>query len=216
MAMWRKQWNALGESGWPERLATPAALAGNLTLAWLVADLIWSAVVPVTWTEISHIAQRSPSAAETNAETIPRADIASLHLMGEFKAVSDAPPPPKPKPKPKVRPPTTDLSLTLRGVIRYPGRPDQTRVMLAGADGKEKIYRSGDAIDERAKLLEIGAREVILEVDGERQILEIAKAVGGGAAPSSRLSGQRATRTGRWPSNPGQAPSSQTPGASGR
>ncbi len=190
-----------------ERIALPVSVLGTLLLAWVSAGFLWSfitssdiqATVPMTLLIVENTPSRS---AVKKQATI---DIASLHLLGKFELEKKV----KPKIEPKVvkkkvkKLKRTALRLVLRGIIRYPGELQRTRVMLVTANGKESVYRVGDSIDDRAKLLEIGQKEIILEVDGERQVLEMIKKTSqrntASRATSRRSRGRQSNRPRRTP-----------------
>ena len=70
----------------------------------------------------------------------------------------------------------TSLELSLRGVITGTELGDSSAFIAH--DGQTRGYRIGEKIAERATLLEVRAKQVVLDVDGERQTLSFPNADG--------------------------------------
>ena len=150
------------------RLAAVVTVILVLLAAERLAALTWSFVPqPEIATPVLTPAMRAggdgAQAGRRNYE-----QTASLHLFGDVKAVADVKPVAVVK-APEVVP-ETKLQMTLRGVFHTEG-DGSARVIVAGPNGREEVYRIADSMPGGATLEEIEARRIVISRQGRFEAL---------------------------------------------
>ncbi|MCA1798990.1 MAG: type II secretion system protein GspC [Xanthomonadaceae bacterium] len=148
----------LRESGWLDRLPVVVSVALVILIAWTAAGLTWSLLSPQA-PAAGPVAMRAGP-----AEPMPDPDrIASRSLFG---SAEDAPV------QTTIDAPETRLNLTLRG-ISASADAAYARAVIAGSDGKERVYAARDEVPGGAVVHEIHADRVILNRRGTLETLRL-------------------------------------------
>jgi len=185
--------------GLDKQLPVIATLIAIILLTHSVAALTWkfvpvpkSPAIPVNLTEPSRAAGNRPRVA---VDQPVAAKISQLHLFGKFEVKQVAPPP-----KMDVASaPETRLNLKLRGVFSSQDK-DIARAIISDPKGDDDSYAIGDSVPGGAILNDILEDRVILERNGQLEVLKL---------PVEALPGDTAAETdtgmGRRMASPGPA-----------
>lgn len=146
-----------------------------LFIAWGLARLTWS-LWPMPPRETMQPAAITLSAERPGTAT----HLAELHLFGEAKE-QELPP------DTALTAPETQLKLILSGVLSAPDKLT-ARAIIAGQDGDEKPYATGDTLPGNATLHQILVDRVILKSGGRYETLRLPED-SAGAAPTSGVPG---------------------------
>jgi len=137
-----------------------------LLLSYQLAQLTWRFTAPDEAVTISRVASTTTSRESDSGVTTTAHRIAALHLFGTTSSAPTAP-------TATIEAPPTRLNLTLRGLLAS-AIPEQARAIIA-ADGKERLYATGDALPGGASVKEIHTDHVILERAGRLETLGLPK-----------------------------------------
>lgn len=159
----------LGNDPWQGRLVFVVSLLLVLLLGYLLAQLTWRIVAPPAATGTS-----SAPAASAPARVDP-GQIAARNLFG--RADPTAAPV-------IVDAPDTQLNLTLRGIAAA-SRDEASRALIAGPDGRERVYAVGATLPGGATVNRVLPDRVLLERRGTLETLRLPRE--SAAAPATPL-----------------------------
>lgn len=148
----------LRDGGWLDRVPFIVSLALVVLIAYTVAGLVWSLVAPQPAVTD---APATPTAREVAPPDPER--VAALHLFG--RADGGAAPV-------AVDAPETRLNLTLSGISASES-PEYARAVIAGADGRERVYARGAEVPGGAVVHAIHPDRVILDRRGTLETLRL-------------------------------------------
>ncbi|WP_207062858.1 type II secretion system protein GspC [Motiliproteus sp. SC1-56] len=136
-----------------------------LLVAVSAADLTWDLYQPRT---LSAATTSTPVSLPTQAES--RVDLARLEQAAFFGSEEVKPKPVAAAPKPEVK---SRLAVRLLGVVKGPEAGSS--VAILAERNRQRAYAVGDtlSIDPNARLVEILADRVVLDVNGTRQYVEL-------------------------------------------
>ena len=153
-------------------------LRAGVVLA-ILGTLAAAAAAP-TWHLMGEVATRPP---EIPLAPPPREraspDIAPIEAVGLFGTAAG--------PEPEGPAEATGLALVLRGVVLN-ADPALSYALISDEDST-RAYRPGEAVGPEATLLEVGPRQVVLDVAGRREALAFPEPGGAGPAAPAATSG---------------------------
>ena len=163
-----------------------AARAARTAVAILVLASLAAAAAPVAW----HLAGWVATPAASRPPSAPAATPAEPPDLDPILALAPFGAPPAPDPAPAAPAAETSLDLVLEGVLM--NADPAASLALISQEGVTAGYRPGDQVAAVATLRVVEATRVLLEVEGELQVLSFPEAEGGedGAEePAVALSG---------------------------
>lgn len=163
----------LRDSGWLDRLPLLVSIVLAILIAWTAAGLTWSLLAPQAPAAGAAVTTPAPADAAPDPERI-----ASRNLFGRADAVPG---------QAAVDAPETRLNLTLRG-ISASSDAAYARAVIAGPDGKERVYAARDEVPGGAVVHEIHADRVILNRRGTLETLRLPRLGGDSPPPGSAAS----------------------------
>lgn len=170
----RRLQTRLRDGGWLDRLPLLASVVLVVLMAWTAANLTWSLAAP------RDAAVNAPATlAARPAERVDPERIAARSLFGR----ADAAPGTVAHDAPETR-----LNLTLRG-ISSSSNPAFARAVIAGPDGKERVFATGVEVPGGAVVHEIHADRVILNRRGTLETLRLPR-LGSAAMPPGSAAAQ--------------------------
>lgn len=158
----------LNDDPWSGRLVFLVSVLLVLLLGYQLAQLTWRAVAPP---EVSV----ASSGTATAAAQVDPSRIAARNLFGRADAGS-APV--------VVDAPDTQLNLTLRGIAAA-DRDEYSRALIAGPDGRERVYAIGASLPGGATVHRVLADRVLLDRRGTLETLRLPRE--SAQAPSAPL-----------------------------
>lgn len=158
----------LNDDPWSGRLVFLVSLLLVLLLGYQLAQLTWRVIAP------PDVAVTAPVTA-TDAAQVDPGRIAARNLFG--RAESGAVPV-------VVDAPDTQLNLTLRGIAAS-DRDDYSRALIAGPDGRERVYAIGATLPGGATVHRVLADRVLLDRRGTLETLRLPRE--SSQAPSAPL-----------------------------
>jgi general secretion pathway protein C len=149
--------NTLNSDPWSGRLVFLVSLLLVLLLGYQLAQLGWRVVAP------SDPSTSAPDTATATAIQVDPREIAARNLFGRADAgaapvIVDAP--------------DTQLNLTLRGIAAA-GRDEYSRALIAGPDGRERVYAIGATLPGGATVHRVLPDRVLLDRRGTLETLRL-------------------------------------------
>lgn len=165
----RRLHDRLRDGAVAERAPFVLSMVLVVAIAYIAASLAWSVVAPQAPVAAMPAASAQPAQPPADPERI-----ASRSLFGRADSVA-APA--------AVDAPDTRLNLTLRGIAAS-GSAAFARAVIAGPDGRERVYGTGAEVPGGAQVHEIHADRVILNRRGTLETLRLPQFASSGSTPA--------------------------------
>ena len=149
----------------------------GLLITYQLADATWAVLSPQPAANAAGSVPTTPQRQPPNVDAI-----ASAHLFGAADAAATQLPT-------SIDAPDTRLNLTLRG-ISASASPTYARALIAGPDGKEKVYAVGGEVPGGARVHAIQDDHVLLNRRGALETLRLPKFSMDGVEPPPPVAAQ--------------------------
>jgi len=153
----------------PRHSATIASFILVIVCAHTLAQLTWLLVPADNGQVASAVTRLTPVARQTQAQHSDISQLTLAHLFGTAEIA--------PGNSQKVAT-ETRLNLVLRGVFAASEAQYGIAIIASDKGGKEEVYGVGDTVPGNATLREVHAEDVILERNGQLEILKLTKDAG--------------------------------------
>ena len=178
-----------------QRLAAIVSLLLIVACAYLLVEVTWM-FVPQDEVSVAPMQQKKQSMVNQRAQQNNFRKLTSANIFGvSEKAVLQK----------QTKAPETKLNLTLKGVLAAKPMERASAIIAQGKSGKEEIYGVDDRLSGGVLIKEIHADHVVLERNGQLEILKLQKI--------SDVSGFSSTGKSRSRGNLSNLSSAKSPGA---
>ncbi len=173
-----------------QRLAAIVSLLLIIACAYLLVEMTWM-FLPQAEDGMLPVQQNKQSAANTQTQQNNFRKLTSANIFGvSEKAVSQK----------QAKAPETKLNLSLKGVLAAMPMKLASAIIAQGKTGNEDIYGVGDRIPGGVLIKEIHPEYVVLERNGQLEILKLEKESGvDGFGSAQKSSSSRNVRSNRSP-----------------